>query len=91
MKQSELLCIIKPRSPLPGLETSLAFFVKQRLASVNFSYRFQNFVSGLSCVQNPYAQLHHFGGVKAEPQFAALSGTSTPQTVASIRPIFQQC
>ena len=42
-------------------------FVKQRPTSVNFSYRFQNFVSRLStsCVQNPYAQLHYFGGVKA--------------------------
>ena len=58
------VCIIKPRSPLSELETSRAFFVKQRPTSVNFSYRFQNFVSRLSCVQNPYAQLHHFGGGK---------------------------
>ena len=53
------ICIIKPRSPLLELETSR---LKQRPTSVNFSYRFQNFVSRLSCVQNPYAQLHHFGG-----------------------------
>ena len=59
------VCIIKPSSPLPELETSRAFFMKQRPTSVNFSYRFQNFVSRLSCVQNPYAQLHHFGGVNA--------------------------
>ena len=59
------VCIIKPRSPLPELETSRAFFMKQRPTSVNFSYRFQNFVSRLSCVQNPYAQLHHFEGVNA--------------------------
>ena len=51
---------------------------------MNFSYRFQNFVSGLSCVQNRYAQLHHFfffgGGVKA----AALTFPSTLQTVANV-------
>ena len=59
------VCIIKQRSPLPEIESSRAFFVKQRPTSVNFSYRFQNFVSRLSCVQNPYAQLHQFGGVNA--------------------------
>ena len=39
---------------------------------------FQNFVTGLSCIQNPYA---HFRGVKA----AALMFHSTPQTVATIK------
>ena len=58
------VCIIKPRSSLAELENSRAFFMKQRTTSVNFSYRFQNFLSRLSCVQNLYAQLHHFGGGK---------------------------
>ena len=39
---------------------------------------FKIFVSSLSCVQNPYVQIHHFGGVKS----AALTFYSTPQTVA---------
>ena len=42
--------------------------------------RFQNFVSSRSCIQNPYAQLHHFAGIKS----AALTFYSTLRTVANV-------
>ena len=43
--------------------------------------RFQNFVSSRSCVQNPYAQLHHFAGIKS----ATLTFYST------LRELWQMC
>ena len=43
----------------------------------------RGFKSIRSCIQNPYAQLHHFVGVKS----AALTFHSTRQTVA--RPVLE--
>ena len=51
------------------------------------SFSCQIFVSSRSFIQNPYAEFHHFWGVKS----AALTFYSTPQTVAKLLPEHINC